>query len=76
MKITPELMSACVRDFKLFGTLTYPFVIRRHKVSVDMAVEICNQIAKRFPNLWRDRDENKKKYNERIETGTVTTLKE
>ncbi len=67
MKINPEIMKACVKHFKLVGNITSHIIIRHHKLSMEMAVEICNQIAKRFPNLWRDRDENyKKKYVENM----------
>lgn len=58
MKIAPKLMSACVRDFKSFGTVTWPLLMRRHKVGLELAKEICVEIERRFPNLWRNRHEN------------------
>lgn len=61
MKIPPKLMSAAVKDFKQFGTLTYPLLIRRLKVDLDTAIAICETIAKRYPNLWKNREVNREK---------------
>ena len=59
MKIPQKLMTACVKDFKEYGTLTWPLIIRRHKVSLEMAQAITETISKRYPNLWNNREENR-----------------
>lgn len=52
-------MTECVKDFKLFGTITIPLLMRRYKISPDMGKAICEAIALRFPNLWENRIENR-----------------
>jgi len=59
MKIPQKLMSACVKDFKQFGTLTAPLLMRRHRIDAETAKEIIDLIAIRYPNLWRDREANR-----------------
>jgi hypothetical protein len=61
MKIPPETMAEAIRDFKKFGTLTYPLLVRRLKVSQEMAEEICKEMEKKFPRMWANRNENQKK---------------
>ncbi len=54
MKIPPEIMSKCVKFFKSNGVISSAHVQMKAKVSFDVAAEICKQIEKRFPNLWRE----------------------
>lgn len=51
-------MSACVKDFKEFGSVTPPLLMRRHRIDSETAKEIIDLISLRYPNLWRDREEN------------------
>lgn len=53
MKIPPEIMSKCVKFFKINGVISNTHVQMKAKVGYETAVEICKQIEKRFPNLWR-----------------------
>lgn len=59
MKIPSKIMGQAIRDFKEFGTLTCPLVMRRLKVDFETAKIICETIAKRYPNLWKNREENR-----------------
>lgn len=61
MKIPQKIMSACVKDFKELGSVTAPLLMRRHGIDADMAKEIIEIISLRYPNLWRDREANRKK---------------
>ena len=61
MKIPPKLMTECVKDFKKFGTLTIPLIMRRHQIGGDLANAIIELISIRYPNLWRDREANRQK---------------
>jgi len=61
MKIPQKIMSACVADFKQWGTVTVPLLMRRHRIDAEMAKEIIELISIRYPNLWRDREANRQK---------------
>ncbi len=61
MKIPQKIMSACIADFKQWGSVTIPLLMRRHRIDTEMAKEIIELIAIRYPNLWRDREENRQK---------------
>ena len=54
-------MTACIDDFKQFGTLTAPLLMRRHRIENEMAMEIIRLISLRYPNLWANREENREK---------------
>lgn len=54
-------MSACVKDFKQWGTVTVPLLMRRHCIEAEMARAIIELIALRYPNLWANREENREK---------------
>lgn len=58
MKIPPTLMSQCVKDFKDQGTVTWLYLMRKYKISLDMAKVICEAIELRFPKLWENRKTN------------------
>ncbi len=47
-------MSKCVKFFKESHFISTANVQMKARVDFDTAVEICNQIKKRFPNLWRE----------------------
>ena len=53
MEIDPKIMSASIKDFKLFGKTSEPYLMRKYKTSYGMAKLICEAIEKRFPNLWK-----------------------
>lgn len=52
-------MTECIKDFKQWGTLTWPLIMRRHHVSLEIAKEITKIISKRYPNLWANREANR-----------------
>ena len=54
MKIPTEIMSKCVKFFKSNGVITHAHVQMKARVGFEVATEICKQIEKRFPNLWRE----------------------
>lgn len=61
MKIDNNILSSSIKDFKLFGKISPIYLMRKHQLNFEMCSEICKTISKRFPNLWKDRDENFKK---------------
>ncbi len=61
MKIPQKIMSACIADFKQWGSVTIPLLMRRHRIDNEMAKEIIEIISLRYPNLWRDREANRQK---------------
>jgi hypothetical protein len=61
MKIPPKTLSEAVKEFKKFGTMTIPLLMRMFKVSPQMGQEIIDVIAKRYPNLWANREVNREK---------------
>lgn len=52
--IDKKLMSNCVKCFKEHGVITPAFIVRKFKTNFQIAIEICDKIKKRFPNLWRE----------------------
>ena len=54
-------MSACVADFKQWGTVTIPLLMRRHRIDTEMAKEIIELISLRYPNLWAHKEINRQK---------------
>jgi len=54
MYIPTETLSKAVKLFKSNRMISTALLMRKFKISCEMAIEICEIIEKRFPNLWRE----------------------
>jgi hypothetical protein len=54
MNISPETLSKAVKLFKSTRIISTALLMRKFKLSFENALEICQIIEKRFPNLWRE----------------------
>lgn len=58
MKICPKMLSLAIKYFRMNGTISAAFLVKNLKLDFKTALYVCELIEKRFPNLWRDRNEN------------------
>jgi hypothetical protein len=62
MSISPETLSRAVKLFKSTRMISTSLLMRKFKLDCKAALQICELIEKRFPNLWREgRDEFNRK---------------
>lgn len=54
MNISPETLSKAIKLFKSSRIISTALLMRKFKLSLESALEICQIIEKRFPNLWRE----------------------
>jgi hypothetical protein len=54
MIIQPKTLSQCVKLFKSTKHISTALLMRKFKLSFESALEICQIIEKRFPNIWRE----------------------
>jgi hypothetical protein len=54
MIVSSKTMSGCVKYFKENRIISTGYIIRKYKLSFEMAQEVSNIIAKRYPNIWRE----------------------